>query len=549
MMKTNNRSQKALPWAFLAAAYALVLCLLAVNHTRLMTAEAASDLMLARQLNAEHGLLAHGFRYLADARLFGVVNLYQLGLLLFPSNWTAVRLLAMAVLLAGLAASFLYMAKGADAGDAAVWAAGGILLPLSAAWGTMVSFGGTWLGSVIIAFLGTGLVLRLMESRERVILRGVLLLGLSFLQGMQGTASLLLFVLPCLVTGIALFLRAAWQAESIPALLKTGETRLLAAGLAAFIAAMVGFVLNVKFLAPRFGFETLMTQDFRSFTLAGMQQQLDGLAQTFGWIDMVKAASARGLLGVLAVVLTGSGIICLVLLALRGEKLGASVSMRVLMLMGFSAMAMGMAVNTMCDVTGGSAAGLWLTGVLLMVLAGFTVIRLAKVELPGLKVMLAAALALMLVVEAAGTMLGANSDAEGGELFTVSDAMDRSIVLDSAAQVLMQGGYAEGLGLAEDAGILTALSNGRLEVWVPDYLDRPGDTTAKGQLIAHADTKPQGRCFLVYTGTTYRTDPVIRWMGREPDWQGVVNDTVCLLYTADSYEALTAPLLLPQPGN
>ena len=106
----REKCLKSIPWLALACAFLLSVTFFACFGSHNLDADMSSELVLAQLQNEEKTLMSDQWRYSTELRLVSAVPLYQLGLFLFES-WHAARTFAVAVLMLGVVASFLFMAK------------------------------------------------------------------------------------------------------------------------------------------------------------------------------------------------------------------------------------------------------------------------------------------------------------------------------------------------------------------------------------------------------------------------------------------------------
>ena len=130
--KSGGRSlEYALAATVLVLSFAVSLGMFAAFGAHNLDADMSSEMLLARLQNEEGTLLSRSWYYSTELRVVSPVPLFQLGLLLFPQDWQAARTVATGIMLAGIAASFLYFARKARMGASGVLMAAILMMPFS----------------------------------------------------------------------------------------------------------------------------------------------------------------------------------------------------------------------------------------------------------------------------------------------------------------------------------------------------------------------------------------------------------------------------------
>ena len=102
---------QAAPWLWMAAGYLFMLLYHIVPGRWIIDSDLAGEMVLADLLNQEGSILSNNWFYTTELRVFHLQWFYRLGLLLFPHNWHAARVFAMALVLALLAAASLFLPR------------------------------------------------------------------------------------------------------------------------------------------------------------------------------------------------------------------------------------------------------------------------------------------------------------------------------------------------------------------------------------------------------------------------------------------------------
>ena len=175
-----ERLERILPYLVLLAAYLLSVGIFAVMGSENLDSDMSSEMVLANLLNEEGKLLSENWYYSTELRVATAVPVYQLGLMLFDS-WHMARTFAVAVLLAAMAAAYLYLMHSAGFGSAMAYCAAGLILPVSVYSKFLLVYGHFYSVHFILICLLLALVIRLVQGRFNRILGALLLIKLRSL--------------------------------------------------------------------------------------------------------------------------------------------------------------------------------------------------------------------------------------------------------------------------------------------------------------------------------------------------------------------------------
>ena len=128
---TKKRYALLLAAAWLAVCFAAACIYAAKCGTYFIDADMSSELVLARQLSREGGILSKNWYYSSELRVLNNQLVFA-PLFALSDNWQLVRTLGTAITLAVMTACYIFMARGTGLSWTGTFASAGVLLlPLS----------------------------------------------------------------------------------------------------------------------------------------------------------------------------------------------------------------------------------------------------------------------------------------------------------------------------------------------------------------------------------------------------------------------------------
>lgn len=478
-MNKKNLVVRMLPYAVLAAALVLSVSAYALNGMHNLDSDMSSEMVLADLLNSEGRLMTGNWYYSTELRVVSPIPVYQLGLVLFPS-WHAARTFSVAVLLIGVALSFLYMGRGAGMGEGAAYCAAAIVLPLSEAYAFVFTYGGFYTVYFMMTCWLIGLLLRLSDARRRKI-RLMLLIAISVWGGMAGVRMPMLCGVPLLLACIAVLFGEARRSSCARQVLR-GEQAAMAAGALAMIAGMaVGYVINVAVFRSAFHFDHYDDLALSPFSVVRLAEQVETIFPFFGYEDGIVLMSLQGIASLASVCIVGTmGLSVCLLLLHRGLRLDARP--RLILMFALCAVAMGVVLNDVTDRTGSPYThAYYLCGLLAMIACVYLLIWRVPSGIAALRSVTMLLFTAMFFLQACSFL--------GGRFSTQRQDYEE------AAQWLSGSGYGSGFATYWNANVLTEASDGRLDVYAcADWQDT--EIAPWLQKTAHLEELPQGRVFV-----------------------------------------------------
>ena len=206
-----------------------------------LDSDMAAEMILSSIQNSNHSFLETNWIYSTEIKVIHMQWFYRLGLLLFPHNWLAARVIGMAIALLLLAWGFFEGARLTKLKQYAIWLAGFIVWPLGFWYQWQSIFGGYYLPYAMISIWSFWAVLKICNADSKKVKGfGVFLLTLLvFLSGMQGVRQCMVMYAPLLITAV-LF----WK-----------NKKLLYSAVYAFVCNACGLLVNILVLPNYYIFD------------------------------------------------------------------------------------------------------------------------------------------------------------------------------------------------------------------------------------------------------------------------------------------------------
>ena len=313
------------PWAWLCLAYLGIILFLYRYGRPYIDSDMASEMILADLLNQEGGWLSANWWYSTELRVFYHQPFYRLGLLLFPENWHAARMMGQAMLLMLLLLSYIYAARGVKLKNWGVWGAAALASPFGVWYLWYGPFGGAYLPHMILVLLSFGAIQHLLHThRMQKIPHILILLAAGCGSGLNGVKGLMGFYLPMFVSAAAI-LAVDWHQNGGKCPVYPFR-QVLYSGLA-LIAAAAGYLVNSVVLSRYYHFADYNGQTWNHLSLQNLVEQWSNFLSLFGFPGdrflnpKIPLFSICGILGAMGVLTAAAVCIALVRLFLRWGRL------------------------------------------------------------------------------------------------------------------------------------------------------------------------------------------------------------------------------------
>lgn len=447
-----------------------------------LDSDISSEFVLAQLLNEEGRLMTDNWFYSSELRVVSPVPVYQLALRLFD-RWHVARTVSIAVLLLGVAASLLYLARGVGCSlSAALLCAAALVLPVTLQQSFTLIYGGFYTVWVMLTFLELGLVLRMDRKRLR---EPILLAVLGFAGGLSGVRMLMLCAAPLLAACLTVLLLDARRCVSLREAAALPAARIALGGVLLAATTLAGYAVNASVLAQRYAFTQYGETLLRPLSQEAFSNQLLSLMTFLGYRSDVLLLSREGAFSLLAVLLPLLGAAAIVLL-LRRRLPARGRTMAVFMP---AALLLGMLLNALTlDSEQGEAmaysVSYYLPAVLLLIFALFWALDSASCALKGLRFLPMLALVTVFLT--------------GNAIYREWDMNEYPTELEDVAQCLLDEGCTQGYATFWNGNVLTELTDGQIEVFTVEDWDS-GAMETWLQRTDHLARTPQGRVFAIFT--------------------------------------------------
>ena len=488
-MKAKQRIVKALPWLMVAGAYLLTIVFFALYGSHNMSGDDASEILHAALVNRDGGWVhTENWIYSTELRVVSPTILYQIGLKLMPT-WHAARVFAQAVSLLLVLASFLYLAHELRMKKAAPYLAAVLMMPFCGAYDYVVVYGLHYAVHLMLSFLLVGLVIRFgRREKKGAAITLLLIAALGLWSGLGGVRMLLMIVAPLFGAAVLAALMDMKERETFRETLSLPSVRMAAASVLCLMTTGIGYVAGLAMFTGKYTYFSYTDIGMARFKMSEMINQISSMLYDIGYVDGVSLMSIRGINNLLAVVLFLALFAAVWRMFVRWQALCAA--HRLLTLTAVLAVLIGMLCNIMLAQM---LTRYFMVGTMLL----FVVLALA-LEIEPCKNALLRTLALLCL-----TM----SCAFGAQCVMRYDYTQGEVNYEMAADWLVENGYTQGYATYWNANILTAASDGAIDMWVLSDSSHglyAGEWRTLGmQRILQEKHKltedPQGKVFLLVT--------------------------------------------------
>lgn len=488
-----ERLERILPYLVLLAAYLLSVGIFAVMGSENLDSDMSSEMVLANLLNEEGKLLSENWYYSTELRVATAVPVYQLGLMLFDS-WHMARTFAVAVLLAAMAASYLYLMYSAGFGSAMAYCAAGLILPVSVYSKFLLVYGHFYSVHFILICLLLALVIRLVQGRFNRVLGLLLLLGLSVWGGLGGVRMLMLCAAPLGLTVCVLLFARLCSSGTLREAVRSQEAAYLLWTAVICVGFLTGYLINAVVFASKYSFENFGEALLYQINWEEVFRQINYLPYYFGFVNRQPLISLDGVCNAAAIAVVIVSVLSLFALLRRQRELSGG--QRLVVLFTAFSVALGMGLNSMMRYAqlGGGAytVSYYLPGLLLLVSMAFAAVDGKEIRLKGFR---SVALLAMTAVFLLQTVRYVRSD------FRTGDADYRK-----TANYLLDNGYTRGFATFWNANVMTEATDGALEVYTYATWEEP-ELHEWLQKKEHFEKLPEGKVFVLVDYDESRAHP------------------------------------------
>jgi len=478
-----EKAERLLPYLVLLAAYLISVGIFAYAGCENLNSDMSSEMVLADLLNQEGKLISKNWFYSTELRVVSMVPVYQLGLLLFDS-WKLARIFSVAVILAGLAASYVYLMRSLGFGRSTIYYSAGLLLPTSLYSMFLMVYGLCYTVYIIVIFMLLAIIVRMEQGRFNKALGFILLFTISLLNGLNGVRMLMMFAAPLgLAASILLFKRIV-GCKSLREAFRTSEMAYMLGTIVICAGLLVGYLISAGVLSKVYHFKSFEETLLYELNWEEVFRQINYLPYYFGFVNRQGLISFNGLVNASAIGIVFVSVLCMVSLVLKERELAPE--QRLFIWFSVCSLVLGIVLNSMMRYAqlGGGAytVSYYMPGVLLLAAMAYIAVDRMKVNLKGLKTVVLLAMTSVFFLQAVRYI---RSD------FRIGDADYRK-----TANYLVENGYTNGFATFWNANVMTEATDGKLDVYTYGSWN---DTELWGglQKMEHFEKLPEGKVFVL----------------------------------------------------
>lgn len=525
----REKCTRAFSIAWLALWYLAACVFVAKYAINFIDADMSSELVLARLLADEGSIISKNWFYSTELRVLNTQLVFMPLFLLFD-NWHIVRALGTAILLAILAASAIYCARGMKLSwNISLICAGVLLMPISESYAYAVLKGAYYIPHICISFFLFGIYCRYVESDSikgrRVKLIAALLL--AFVSGLGGIRQIFVFTFPAALAAAMLYCASAMQLSfgrcSGDGDAKTKGKRLCIVSALSLITSGVGFIINKSVLSKIYSFSDYAMDYhgkavlFSGFKFSGIEFFIKSICGFFGFKSGA-VFSGFLLYNILFVILIAVCVLSIKFVLGKADNKFVHKAVACFVLAGTAIFAFLYGFTDIERVERYSAP--------IFVFAVFVV----GSALENLKVNKKLKIYASTIVLTLLTVCNLNT-------YRQDSSNDRNAYSKDIVEVIERENVHEGYSSFWSGNLITELSNGDIEMRLigRDYIIERGDMACVYNWLqekSHVDTIPEGRFFLMLSKVEYDACELTR----TPDY----TNPAYALYFFDNYEDFTA---------
>lgn len=457
-----------LPWIFMCIIFVFDVAFLIIKGAAYIDSDMASDIVLADFLNHEGGLISKNWFYSTEIHIFSQQPFLQLGLKIFPDNWMIARAISvsiMLILITGL--YFLYTKLFETNRSKAVWFAALMLCPFGYWYLHMVTFAGFYSPCLLFSLSGVLCILFFCNSSENRKKSNLLWIVLALVIAIcAGVKSVRYIIFPYAPLIVAAFILLCYRVHEEPKewfKLTCKEWRLFIGSLISLIGNLIGYLYNSKVLANRYTFQNMNEQTWGKLSFTTIVENISNFFSLFGYqndehandLSPIKTNpnvfSLQGIACLFGIALILLILISSIRLLFRWNKL--SFMQRVILVLYWSTLIVdGMIYSWTLGYD--TNASTWIS----VVPFAFMILEIeCATEDFSIPLTRKAVVAVILGCVMC-TSYATVKDYQENPLYANAEFVNIS-------KWLVENGYTEGYATYWNSNVLTALSNGKLEMW------------------------------------------------------------------------------------
>ena len=303
-METKSNSSKSVlrPTIAYALVFIMNMAYMLIKGVDVINSDASSEMVLARLLNDEGGIISRNWYYSTELRVLNTQLVYKLALAVFGDNWHMARCLSVAIfmLIILLASIYLgYQLRGLEFG---IWLGTLLIMPVGKWYGYSVIWNSFYVPHIVISLLSVGLILhihrrRLSDGRCNAIgtiALVIMLSALSLVAGMGGVRQLMICYVPLVGASVLLVLwRYLRRGDSIRRAIAADDTFLFETVIT-LIFSGIGYVIN-SYLHNYYTFSSYSSSTWSGFSVTGILDTIGDFLGLFGWSTYTSVVGFAGI--------------------------------------------------------------------------------------------------------------------------------------------------------------------------------------------------------------------------------------------------------------
>lgn len=486
-----SKKYKILAWIWFGACYLLLVGYLTGHLYDMINSDLASELILAKDL-ADKGkfVLDSEWIYSTEIRVLNTQLIFSL-LFRFINNWALVLLLGTIILDTFLLICIYFLCCQIDMKQYFPLIGGIFMCPISDDYLNIVLGGVYYIPHICISIISLSLLIKLyFEKSKYKYVYLIILLGLSMLTGMGGLRQILVFYIPSFMAIVVWIVinqvkGKNFENKNSNIISSATEKFIILSTVGMLFGAFVGYCINKYYLSKHYTFFHYETIRWTDFSLDRMVQTINGLLHSLGFRNSFEVFSI--------------------------ETVGNVSAIIVAVLLLFSIW--NILISKNCDISkktfGKKIVVLYFTCACIAIIALYGWTDMSYVDRYNLPIIVWFSIIIAfffdsiqyrkiktyvwILFSSCCLFMAMGTYKRFGQVYDNSER-------DTIAQFLVENEYYNGYATFWNGNIFTALSNGRIDVWVttfePDYIS---DMFSWLQKKEHMTTEPDGKIFFITT--------------------------------------------------
>ena len=484
-----------LPWICLVAAYLAAVLFQLIFGEQLLNSDMSGEIILANKLNEGDGfVLSRSWYYSTELRVLYQHLTLQLGLLIFPHNWHLARTISQAIMLAIYAACYLFLAHECNLKKIGVISAAILMCPFGFWYMWYGTYNGAYLTPMLFVCFDLAMILHISKNEKHRLFFIVLLLILSFMEGLNGVRMLMNFYVPMTVAAVIIIFICIQKKPLEKPFSKNSRLWLIKTTIFATVSCAAGYLVNAKVLAQSYYFYTYEAPYWRQFEFSNLLDAWSMFLRIFGypyhenwtmsdtWTENY-LFSVTGILGSLGLGLMLAVIFSALRLLFQRDKL--SFAHFTVLIAFWSCFIIDSIVYSCLEDAESMNSSYWLPIVPLAIAVVAIEIKTEHFRIPALRRTVIA------VILACAFCAGVSTS------YRFLKFPPRTIAgLEEVGEWLVENGWTKGYASFWAGDMLTELTDGEVEVWV--VTDVASLTIYPVLQSTSHDTAPEGKVFVLF---------------------------------------------------